>query len=46
MAFNIAQFKTNGLVYGGARPSLFEVIFSVPLNIGLNPVSADKARLV
>ncbi len=46
MAFNIAQFKTNGLVYGGARPSLFEVIFSIPQNIGLAPISADKARFV
>ena len=26
MAFDIESFKANGLVDGGARPSLFEVI--------------------
>jgi hypothetical protein len=30
MAFNINTFKQAGLVYGGARPSLFEIILTVP----------------
>jgi len=30
MAFNISRFKQQGLVYGGARASLFEFILSVP----------------
>jgi len=46
MPFNINTFKQNGLVYGGARPSLFMVYLTVPANIGLNPVSVDKFRFV
>jgi len=30
MAFNIESFKSNGLIYGGARPSLFKVIMDFP----------------
>lgn len=30
MGFNIDAFKANGLVYGGARPSLFEVRLKLP----------------
>jgi hypothetical protein len=30
MAFNIESFKSNGLVFGGARPSLFQVDLSFP----------------
>lgn len=30
MAFNINEFKTRGLVYGGARPTLFQVNLSAP----------------
>ncbi len=30
MAYSIQQFKSNGLVEGGARPSLFEVIMALP----------------
>lgn len=30
MAFNITTFKSNGLVQGGARPSLFEVFLAAP----------------
>jgi len=29
MPFNVANFRSNGLVLGGARPSLFEVFFPV-----------------
>lgn len=46
MPFNIAAFKSNGLVYGGARPSLFNVFLSVPQGIGIDNVSADKFRFV
>jgi len=46
MPFNINSFKSNGLVYGGARPSLFSVFLSVPAGIGINPISVDKFRFV
>lgn len=46
MPFNISAFKSNGLVYGGARPSLFNVFMSVPQGIGIDNVSADKFRFV
>ena len=46
MPFNIAAFKANGLVYGGARPSLFNVFLSVPAGIGIDLVSVDKFRFV
>ena len=32
MAFSIQGFKSNGLVGGGARPTLFEVILNMPLS--------------
>lgn len=31
MAFNISDFRSNGLIYGGARPSQFQVILTTPL---------------
>ena len=46
MPFNINTFKSNGLVYGGARPSLFNVYLSVPQGIGIDNVSVDKFRFV
>lgn len=46
MPFNIAAFKTNGLVYGGARPSLFNVYMSVPTGIGIDNVSIQKFTFV
>jgi hypothetical protein len=46
MPFNINTFKQRGLVYGGARPSLFNVFLSVPQGIGIDNVSADKFRFV
>lgn len=36
MSFNINEFKSQGLVYGGARPALFRVVFSAPQISGLN----------
>ena len=46
MPFNISSFKENGLVYGGARPSLFSVTLNVPQGIGIDNVSVDKFRFV
>ena len=46
MPFNINAFKQNGLVYGGARPSLFNVVLSVPGALGIDSVSVDKFRFV
>lgn len=46
MPFNIAAFKSNGLVYGGARPSLFNVYLSPPAGIGIDNVSAQKFTFV
>ena len=46
MPFNISAFKSNGLVYGGARPSLFNVFMSAPAGLGLDNVSVDKFRFV
>lgn len=44
--FSIAAFKSSGLVYGGARPSLFNVFLTVPAGIGIDNVSVDKFRFV
>lgn len=46
MAFNIATFKSNGLVYGGARPSLFNVYLAVPQAVGIDNVSVEKFTFV
>lgn len=46
MPFNISAFKSNGLVYGGARPSLFSVMLTTPPGIGIDNVSKDKFRFV
>lgn len=35
MAFNINNFRSQGLVAGGARPSLFEVNMTFPTGVGL-----------
>lgn len=42
--FNISTFKTRGLVYGGARPTLFEVYLTAPATLGVDPESQDKFR--
>lgn len=46
MPFNISAFKANGLVYGGARPSLFKVDLTVPAGIGIDNVSVKKFTFV
>ena len=46
MPFNISAFKSNGLVYGGSRPSLFNVFLHVPQSLGIDQVSVDKFRFV
>lgn len=44
MSFNINQFKAQGLVYGGARPSLFQIDVTPPVGIPLNPEAVRKFR--
>ena len=46
MPFNINGFKHYGLVYGGARPSLFAVQLNIPPNIGLDPQTSTKFRFL
>jgi len=46
MPFNISTFKSNGLIYDGARPSLFNVTLSVPQGIGIDNTSVNKFRFV
>jgi len=46
MPLNISAFKSNGLVYGGARPSQFNVFLSVPTGIGIDNVSVQKFTFV
>ena len=46
MPFNINSFKQNALVYGGARPSLFNVVLTVPQNIGISTTSVSKFSFV
>jgi len=43
LAFSIQGFKSNGLVGGGARPTLFEVILNMPVT---GADVADKFRFV
>lgn len=42
MAFDINDFKTNGLVYSGARPSKFNVLFNIPVGLSLDAASVKK----
>ena len=41
MAFNLSEFKSKTLKHGGARPSLFRVIFDYPANIPDPPTKAS-----
>ena len=41
MAFNLSEFKSKTLKHGGARPSLFRVIFDYPTNIPDPPTKAS-----
>jgi hypothetical protein len=43
--FNIDEFKAQGLVYGGARPTLFQVVVSPPPGLNLDLLSARKFEL-
>lgn len=40
--FNISNFKSNGLVFGGARPTLFSVRLTKPLAFTLDNTSMSK----
>lgn len=42
MAFNINTFRSSGLVFGGVRPSLFEVTLSPPTALGFSPEGIRK----
>jgi hypothetical protein len=42
MAFNIIDFKSNGLQFGGARPSLFSVAVTPPTQAILDSGSVQK----
>ena len=44
--FNINTFKSKGLILGGARPALFEVILTVPDSINVSPGSEDRMRFL
>ena len=46
MGFNINEFKTVGLTYGGAKPSLFQVILTPPAPLALGPVGVVAAPLL
>lgn len=42
MAFNIQEFKSQGLVYGGARPALFSVAVTPPPQVNIAAASITK----
>ena len=42
MAFNVNDFISNGLEYGGARPALFDVTITPPAIVGLSQESVAK----
>lgn len=46
MPFNINTFKQDGLVYGGARPSLFSVTFTPPAALNIANPSIEKFSFV
>lgn len=47
MTFNINEFKSRGLIYGGARPALFQVQFDVPRSIqGINGSALNSVSYV
>jgi len=46
MPFNINTFKSQGLVYGGARPSLFNIALSVPAGLGISTTTVSKLSFV
>jgi hypothetical protein len=44
MAFNINEFKSQGLIGGGARPSLFDVTLTLPTAIATGVDAADRLQ--
>lgn len=44
--FNIAAFKANGLVYGGARPTMFNVYMTTPSILNIDQSSQQKFTFV
>ena len=45
MAFNISNFRSDGLKYGGARPSLFDIILTAPTQLQSGPTLAKQLSL-
>ena len=46
MAFNVAEFRANGLIEGGARPTLFMVTLTFPAAIGVDPNAGQRAQFL
>ena len=47
MPFNISSFKSQGPIFGGARPSLFSVTMTPPAGGGaLNPAGMNQLRFM
>ena len=46
MGFNINSFKSAGLLYGGARPSLFDVVITTPAAVNFTVASAQKMQVL
>lgn len=42
MAFSISEFKSQGLIYGGARPALFSIAMGSPPGLSLDTNSMKK----
>ena len=45
MPFNVSTFASNGLPYGGARASLFEVFLTLPAGLA-EPTAEAQFRFV
>lgn len=46
MAFSISDFKSQGLVYGGARPALFSISIGQPQGLSLDNTTLQKLEFV
>jgi hypothetical protein len=46
MAFNVSNFRSDGLKYGGARPSLFKILVSPPAGIGIGSSTTKQLSLL
>lgn len=46
MAFNINTFRSNGLQWGGARPTLFDVEITFPTSLNLTGTTENKIKFL